>query len=149
MTKVWICKPLTAEAGKRQTEPTQPIQYGRPQDNPSKLQHKKGNEKTKKDTGKWWEYHKIPWHNTNECHSKKSLVADLKDFESEADSDSKPNHKGGKRIIDPEPSSMVNIAKVWPSEPKQLEEGERLFHLQMWVKGFRFISLSTMVVRRT
>jgi hypothetical protein len=51
-----------------------PSRDGLPQNNSSKMQHKKGNEKTKKDTGKWCEYHKIPWHNTDECHSKQSLV---------------------------------------------------------------------------
>jgi hypothetical protein len=49
---------------------------------------KKGNEKMKKDTGKWCEYHKIPWHNTEEFHSKKSLVVEMKALSQEADSDS-------------------------------------------------------------
>jgi hypothetical protein len=34
------------------------------------LQEKKGNGKTKKDTRKWCEFHKIPWHNTDECRLK-------------------------------------------------------------------------------
>jgi len=34
----------------------------------------KGNEKTKKGIGKWCDFHKIPWHNTHECHLKQSLV---------------------------------------------------------------------------
>jgi hypothetical protein len=41
----------------------------------------------KKDTRKWCEYHKIPWHNTEDCHSKQSIVDDMKDSESKADSD--------------------------------------------------------------
>jgi hypothetical protein len=39
-------------------------------ENQSKTQKKKGHEKTKKDTGKWCDFHKIPWHDTNECRSK-------------------------------------------------------------------------------
>jgi hypothetical protein len=89
----------------------------------------------KKDTGKWCEYHKSPWHNTDECRSKKSLVAELKASESEVDSDSESNPEGGKQIIDVEPSAMVATTKVRPSEPEEPEEGERLFHSQMWVKG--------------
>jgi hypothetical protein len=38
--------------------------------NQSKTRVKKGHGKTKKDTGKWCEFHKIPWHNTDECSSK-------------------------------------------------------------------------------
>jgi hypothetical protein len=66
----------------------------------------------KKDMGKWCEYHKIPWHNTEECRSKKSLVAELKASESEVDSDSESNPEGGKQIIDVEPSATVATTKV-------------------------------------
>jgi hypothetical protein len=38
--------------------------------NQSKPQEKKGHGKTKKDTRKWCDFHKIPWHNTDECRSK-------------------------------------------------------------------------------
>jgi hypothetical protein len=43
--------------------------YDHSQENQSKLQHKKGNEKMK-GTGKLCEYHNIPWHNTEECLSR-------------------------------------------------------------------------------
>jgi hypothetical protein len=55
---------------------TQQPNYGKdnlnnqPSKNKTKPQEKKSNRKTKKDTGKWFDLHKIPWHNTNECHSK-------------------------------------------------------------------------------
>jgi len=39
------------------------------------------------------------------------------------------------RIIDSKPNSTVSTTKVHPSEPKEPEEEERLFHLQMWVNG--------------
>jgi hypothetical protein len=34
-----------------------------------------------------------------------------------------------------EPISIINTTKVQPSEPDEPEEGERLFHSHMWVKG--------------
>jgi hypothetical protein len=48
------------------------------------------------------------------------------------DSDSDPELERGRRIIDAEPSATVATTKLQPDEP---EEGERLFHSQMWVKG--------------
>ena len=42
----------------------------------------------KKDTGKWCNFHKIHWHDIDECHSKKSLVAEIKDKEPNPDSKS-------------------------------------------------------------
>jgi hypothetical protein len=62
-------------------------------------------------------------------------VDELKASESEADSDCKLNPKGGKRIIDVEPSAIVATTKFWPSKLEEPEEHERLFHSKMWVKG--------------
>jgi hypothetical protein len=117
------------------------IKDGHSQDNKSKPQHKKGNKKSKKDMGKWCEYHKIPSHNTEECRSKQSLMAELKASESEINSKSESNLEGGKYIINVEPSATVATTKFQPSEPDEPEEGERLFNSQMWVKGapFHFI----------
>jgi hypothetical protein len=72
----------------------------------------KGNKKTKKDMEKWCEYHKIPWHNINKCRSKKSLMVYMKASESKVDSDSESNPKGGKKIIDVEPSATFATTKL-------------------------------------
>jgi hypothetical protein len=42
----------------------------------------------KNDIGKWCDFHKISWHNTDECRSKQSLVVEVKDTESNPDSES-------------------------------------------------------------
>jgi hypothetical protein len=73
----------------------------------------------KKETGKWCECHKIPWHNIEECCSKKSLMVERKASESKVNSDSKSNPKGGNKIIDVEPSATVTTTKVWPGEPEE------------------------------
>ena len=51
-----------------------PSPQNKGKDNQSPPQEKKENGKTKKEIEKWCEFHKIPWHKTDECHSKQSLV---------------------------------------------------------------------------
>jgi hypothetical protein len=104
-------------------------------ENQSKTQEKKGHRKTKKDIKKWCEFHKSPWHNTDECRSKQSLVAEIKDKESNPDSesDSENNRKG--QIIDADPTTIDDTVTIQLEEPTDPEEGEHLFHSQMWVKG--------------
>ena len=59
--------------------------------------------------------------------------------ESDACSDPEPEpDKGngkGKQIIDVDPNATIATAKIQKNEPKNPEEGGRLFHSQMWVKG--------------
>jgi hypothetical protein len=104
-------------------------------ENQSKTQEKKGHEKTKKDTEKWCDFHKIPWHNTDECHSKWSLVAEIKYKEPNPDSESYSKNNGKGQIIDSDPTTIVATASIQLEEPIDPEEGECLFHSQIWVKG--------------
>jgi hypothetical protein len=85
--------------------------------------------------GKWCEYRKIPWNNTEECFSKQSVVVEMKYFESEVDSEFESNPEGGKQIIDVEPNTTITTTKFQPSNPEEAEEGEHLFHSHMWVMG--------------
>jgi len=66
-------------------------------------------------------------------------VAELKAFESDAcsnpESESDERNDKGKYIIYAKPNAIVSIAKIHKNEPKDLEEGERLLHSQIWVKG--------------
>jgi len=109
------------------------------EDNSSKPQENNNNTKLKKDTREWRELHKSPTHSTSECQAKQLLVVELKASESDACSnlESQPDKMNdkGKQIIDVEPSATVGTTKVQKDEPKDLEEGEHLFHSQMWVKG--------------
>jgi hypothetical protein len=97
------------------------------------MQSKKGNGKSKKDIKKWCEFHNSPWHNTNECRSIKSLVVELKDKESNLNLDPDSENNKRRQIIDVEPTTIVTTTTIQLEEDP--EEGERLFHSQMWVKG--------------
>ena len=82
--------------GSLNTQTKWPSKDNQPSDNPSKPQMKKGNGKAKKDTGKWCELYKIPWHNIDECQAKQSLVAEMKSSQLDPDSDSKIEPDKGK-----------------------------------------------------
>jgi hypothetical protein len=62
-------------------------------------------------------------------------VVKVKSSESNADSYSEPKPERGIWIIDIEPSATIATTKLQPGELDKPEEGEHLFHSQMWVKG--------------
>jgi hypothetical protein len=96
-------------------------------ENQSKPQEKKVHRKTKKDTGKWCDFHKIPWYNIVECRSKQSLVDDIKDKEPNPNSESNSKNVDRRQIIDTDPISIVVTIAIQPEEPTDPEEGELLF----------------------
>ena len=59
----------------------------------------------------------------------------MKASEPDVDSDSEPKLERGRWIIDVEPRAIVATTKLHPGELDEPEEGECLFHSQMWVKG--------------
>ena len=103
--------------------------------------------------GKWCEFHKSSTDNTSECQAKKSLVAELKAYESDVGSDFKSEpDKGndrGKQIINAEPNTIVATMKIQKEEPEDPEEAERLFHSKMWVKGSPLQFIVDVGARRT
>jgi hypothetical protein len=86
------------------------------------MQENKDNKKSKKDTRKWCEFHNNPWHNIDECCSIQSLVAKLKDKESNPDLDPDSENNKRREIIDAEPTATVATTTIQPEE--DLEEGE-------------------------
>jgi hypothetical protein len=62
-------------------------------------------------------------------------VVEIKDKEPNPDSklDSKNTYK--RQIIDADPTPIVMTTTIQREEPIDLEEGEHIFHSQMWVKG--------------
>jgi hypothetical protein len=51
------------------------------------------------------------------------------------DSESDSENNGRRQIIDADPTATVVTTTIQPEEPTDPEEGEHLFHSQMWVKG--------------
>ena len=62
-------------------------------------------------------------------------MAEVKASESDAYYNSELELERGRWIINIEPSATVATTKLQPGEPNKPEEGECLFHSQMWVKG--------------
>jgi hypothetical protein len=62
-------------------------------------------------------------------------VAEIKDKEPNPDSESDSENTNRRQIIDADPTAIVATATIQPEEPTDPEEGEHLFHSQMWVKG--------------
>ena len=62
-------------------------------------------------------------------------MTEIKDKEPNHDSQSDSENTGKRQIIDADPTAIVATATIQPEEPIDLEEGEHLFHSQMWVKG--------------
>jgi hypothetical protein len=62
-------------------------------------------------------------------------VAEVKAFESDASSDYESEPEKGRQIIDGEPSATFSTTNIQPNELDEPEEGDHLFHSEMWVKG--------------
>jgi hypothetical protein len=62
-------------------------------------------------------------------------VVEIKDKETNSDSKSDYENTGKRQIIDADPTAIVVTASIQAEEPTDPEEGERLFHSQMWMKG--------------
>jgi hypothetical protein len=60
-------------------------------------------------------------------------VAKIKDKEPNPDSESESKNTGKGQIIDANPTAIVTTTTIQPEEPTDPEEGEHLFHSQMWV----------------
>lgn len=75
-------------------------------------------------------------------------MAKLKAFESYACSDYElePNKRNEKwkQNIDADPSATIATTKIQKTKPQDPSKGEKLFHLEIWVKGspLQFIIVS-------
>jgi hypothetical protein len=67
----------------------------------------------------------------------------MKPSESNEDYESQLEPERGRYIIDVEPTTTVATTKLHPGEPDKPEEGDHLFHSQMWVKGTVITEISS------
>jgi hypothetical protein len=88
---------------------------------------KKGHRKTKKNTGKWCDFHNSPWHNSDECRSKQSLVDEIKDKEPNPDSESDSENTGKGQIIDADPTVIVQLQQFNHKNQQILKRGSAFF----------------------
>jgi hypothetical protein len=82
----------------------------------------------KKDTGKWYNFHKISRHNIDECLPKHSLVVEIKEKYINPDYKLDSKNNGRIQIIDVDPTTTIATTKIQLEELADIEEGECLFH---------------------
>jgi hypothetical protein len=63
------------------------------------------------------------------------LVVEIKDKDLNPDSKSDSKNTGKRQIIDVDPTAIAATTTIQLEEPTDPQEGEHLFHSQMWVKG--------------
>jgi hypothetical protein len=62
-------------------------------------------------------------------------LVEIKEKKINLDLESDSENTGTRKIIDAYPTTTTAITTIQPGEPVDPEEGEHLFHSQMWVKG--------------
>ena len=62
-------------------------------------------------------------------------MAEIKDKESNPDSESDSENTRKGQIIDADTTVIIATATIQREEPTDPKEGEHIFHSQMWVKG--------------
>jgi hypothetical protein len=62
-------------------------------------------------------------------------VVEIKDKEPNIDLESNLENTGRRQIIDADPIAIVTTTTIQPKETTNIEEGEHIFHSQLWVKG--------------
>jgi hypothetical protein len=91
------------------------------QENLANPQAKENTMKPNKNMRKWCEFHKLSTHNTSECRAKQSLVVEMRDFESDAcsetESEPEKGNDRGKQIINAEPNAIVSTTNIQKEEP--------------------------------